>query len=75
MGGVQQQRAKEVIDANRYVKRPEKLKGARDAYVKRTGGKLRAVETAGMYKDMTRLEKKRYQTLMDEDKKQTTLGV
>ena len=74
MGGVQQQRAKEVIDANRYVKRPEKLKGARDAYVKRTGGKLRSVETAGLYKDMTTLEKKRYKTLMDEDKKQTTLG-
>ena len=74
MGGVAQQRAKENIAANKYVNRPEKLKAARDGYVKRTGGKLKPVETAGNYKDMTRLEKKRYQALMDKDKKQTTLG-
>ena len=39
------------------------LTDARQAFVRRTGGKLRDVKTAGLYKSMTEKEKKRYQKL------------
>ena len=69
MGGVNVERQKEINKANKYVKRPEKLKSARDAYVARTGGKLRPVEQAGMFQDMTDLEKNRYRALVAKDNK------
>ena len=76
MGGVNVERQKEINKANKYVKRPEKLKSARDAYVARTGGKLRPVEQAGMFQDMTDLEKNRYRALVAKDKqnKKSQLG-
>ena len=39
------------------------LTDARQTFVRRTGGKLRDVRTAGVYKSMTEEEKKRYQKL------------
>ena len=39
------------------------LTDARQTFVRRTGGKLRDVRTAGLYKSMTEEEKKRYQKL------------
>ena len=39
------------------------LTDARKTFVRRTGGKLRDVRTAGLYKSMTEEEKKRYQKL------------
>ena len=69
MGGVNKEEQKRQTQYNKYIKRPEKLKGARDAYVKRTGGTLKAVEQTGMYKDFSALEKRRYASLMTSDKK------
>ena len=43
------------------------LTDARKIYVRRTGGKLRDVKTAGLYKSMTEEEKKRYQKLNPEE--------
>ena len=75
MGGVRKEEVRKQNEANKYVKRPEKLKGARDAYVARTGGKLRPVEQAGMFQDMTDLEKNRYRALVAKDKnKKSQLG-
>mgnify|MGYP003127492650 FL=1 len=75
MGGVNVERQKEINKFNKYQKRPEKLKGARDAYVARTGGKLRPVEQAGMFQDMTDLEKNRYRALVAKDNnKKSQLG-
>ena len=75
MGGVSLEQAKKNIAANKYVKRPEKLKGARDHNEKLTGKKARPVEQAGMFKDMTDLEKNRYKALVAKDKnKKTILG-
>jgi len=75
MGGVNIERQKEINKFNKYQKRPEKLKGARDAYVARTGGKLRPVEQAGMFQDMTDLEKNRYRALVAKDNnKKSQLG-
>ncbi len=39
------------------------LTDARQTFVRRTGGKLKDVRTAGLYKSMTEKEKKRYQKL------------
>jgi 1,2-phenylacetyl-CoA epoxidase PaaB subunit len=39
------------------------LTDARKTFVRRTGGKLKDVRTAGIYKSMTEEEKKRYQKL------------
>jgi len=75
MGGVNVERQKEINKFNKYQKRPEKLKAARDAYVARTGGKLRPVEQAGMFQDMTDLEKNRYRALVAKDNnKKSQLG-
>ena len=41
----------------------KELTDARKTFVRRTGGKLRDVRTAGLYKSMTEEEKKRYQNL------------
>ena len=71
MGGVKIDQARETIAANKYVNRPEKLKGARDTFERLTGRKARPVEQAGMFKDMTALEKSRYRAL---DKKKSILG-
>ena len=70
---------KKSVEYNKYLKRPEKLKSAREAYVRRTGGKLRPVQEAGMYKDMTDLEKKQYAALGEskpkgKTKRKTLLG-
>ena len=43
------------------------LTDARKTYVRRTGGKLRDVKTAGLYKSMTENEKKKYKKLNPED--------
>ena len=43
------------------------LTDARKTYVSRTGGKLRDVKTAGLYKSMTENEKKKYKKLNPED--------
>ena len=43
------------------------LTDARKTFVRRTGGKLRDVKTAGLYKSMTEKEKKRYQELNPEE--------
>jgi len=69
MGGVRKQEVKERNEANKYVARPEKLKGARDTYERLTGKKARPVEQAGMFQDMTDLEKNKYRALMAEDNK------
>ena len=69
MGGVKLDQARETIAANKYVARPEKLKGARDTYERLTGKKARPVEQAGMFQDMTDLEKNRYRALVAKDKK------
>ena len=69
MGGVRQQQVKERNEANKYVMRPEKLKGARDTYERLTGRKARPVEQAGMFQDMTDLEKNRYRALVAKDNK------
>ena len=53
MGGVKLDQARENIAANKYVNRPEKLKGARDTFERLTGRKARPVEQAGMFQDMT----------------------
>jgi hypothetical protein len=59
------------------------LSDARKMFVKRTGGKLRDVRTAGAYKKLSAADKKRYRKLnpddfpVDEDfslKKKTLLG-
>ena len=68
------------IDAARRV---NELSDARKLYVKKTGGKLRDVRTAGAYKKLSAADKKRYRKLnpddfpVDEDfslKKKTLLG-
>lgn len=76
MGGVKIDQARETIAANKYVNRPEKLKGARDTFERLTGRKARPVEQAGMFKDMTDLEKNRYRALVAKDKasKKSQLG-
>ena len=66
MGGVKLEEAKKISQANKYVMRPEKLKGARERL---TGRKARPVEQAGMFQDMTDLEKNRYRALVAKDKK------
>ena len=71
MGGVNKEQAKQTIQANKYNKRPEKLKSARDTFERLTGRKARPVEQAGMFKDMTALEKSRYRAL---EKKKSILG-
>ena len=43
------------------------LTDARKTYVSRTGGKLRDVKTAGLYKSMTENEKKKYKKLNPKD--------
>jgi hypothetical protein len=43
------------------------LTDARKTFVRRTGGKLRNVKTAGLYKSMTEKEKKKYQKLNPEE--------
>ena len=75
MGGVNVERQKEINKANKYVKRPEKLKGARDTFERLTGKKAKPVEQAGMFQDMTELEKNQYRALVAKDKnKKTQLG-
>ena len=75
MGGVRKQEVKERNEANKYVARPEKLKGARDTYERLTGKKARPVEQAGMFQDMTELEKNQYRALVAKDKnKKSQLG-
>ena len=69
MGGVKQEMYKKMNEANKYVKRPEKLKGARDTYERLTAKKARPVEQAGMFQDMTDLEKNRYRALVAKDNK------
>ena len=69
MGGVRKEEVKRMNEANKYVKRPEKLKGARDRFTQLTGKKPRPVEQAGMFQDMTDLEKNRYRALVAKDKK------
>jgi len=69
MGGVRKEEYKKTMAANKYVKRPEKLKGARDTFERLTGRKARPVEQAGMFQDMTDLEKNRYRALVAKDKK------
>ena len=71
MGGVRKEEVKKQNEINKYVKRPEKLKSARDTFERLTGRKARPVEQAGMFKDMTALEKSRYRAL---EKKKTILG-
>jgi len=41
----------------------EQLTAARKTFVAKTGGKLRNVKTAGLYKSMTRNEKNKYKKL------------
>jgi|TARA_R100001082_G_scaffold91484_1_gene58099 hypothetical protein len=43
------------------------LTDARKTFVRRTGGKLKDVKTAGLYKSMTENEKKKYKKLNPED--------
>ena len=76
MGGVRKEEIKKQNEVNKYVMRPEKLKGARDTYERLTGKKARPVEQAGMFKDMTDLEKNRYRALVAKDKqnKKSQLG-
>jgi len=75
MGGVNVERQKEINKANKYVMRPEKLKSARDTFERLTGKKARPVEQAGMFKDMTDLEKNKYRALVAKDKnKKSQLG-
>ena len=76
MGGVKLDEAKKLSQANKYVMRPEKLKGARDRFTQLTGKKPRPVEQAGMFQDMTDLEKNRYRALEAKDKanKKSQLG-
>ena len=66
-----------------YAKDPvAELTDARKTFVKKTGGKLRDVRTAGAYKKLSAADKKRYKKLnpdefIDEDfslKKKTLLG-
>ena len=67
-----------------YAKDPvAELTDARKTFVKKTGGKLRDVRTAGAYKKLSAADKKRYRKLnpddfpVDEDfslKKKTLLG-
>ena len=75
MGGVRKEEVRKQNEANKYVARPEKLKGARDHYEKFTGKKARPVEQASMFQDMTDLEKNQYRALMAKDKnKKSQLG-
>ena len=76
MGGVRKEEVRRQNEANKYVKRPEKLKGARDTFERLTGRKARPVEQAGMFQDMTDLEKNRYRALVAKDKanKKSQLG-
>ena len=76
MGGVSQERYKKQTEFNKYQKRPEKLKSARDTFERLTGRKARPVEQAGMFQDMTDLEKNRYRALVAKDKqnKKSQLG-
>ena len=76
MGGVNVERQREINKANKYVKRPEKLKSARDTFERLTGRKAKPVEQAGMFQDMTDLEKNRYRALVAKDKqnKKSQLG-
>ena len=69
MGGVRKEEVKRMNEANKYVMRPEKLKGARDRFTQLTGKKPRPVEQAGMFQDMTDLEKNRYRALVAKDNK------
>ena len=43
--------------------RPEQLTAARKTFVAKTGGKLKDVKTAGLYKKMTTTEKNKYKKL------------
>ena len=63
MGGVRAAEVRQQNEINKYNKRPEKLKGARDTFEKLTGRKAKPVEQAGMFQDMTDLEKGRYRAL------------
>ena len=63
MGGMKIEQARKQNEANKYLNRPEKLKGARDTYERLTGRKAKPVEQAGMFQDMTDLEKSRYRAL------------
>ncbi|BAQ86584.1 hypothetical protein [uncultured Mediterranean phage uvMED] len=76
MGGVNIERQKEINKFNKYQKRPEKLKSARDTFERLTGRKAKPVEQAGMFQDMTDLEKNRYRALEAKDKanKKSQLG-
>ena len=56
MGGVRKEEVKKQNEIEKYNKRPEKLKSARDTFERLTGRKARPVEQAGMFKDMTALE-------------------
>jgi hypothetical protein len=75
MGGFKSAKA---YKARPRTRGPQRLKGARDTYVKRTGGKLRPVHQAGLYKDFTDFEKRQYASLIAEPKtklgKKTLLG-
>jgi len=75
MGGIRPEQVRKQNEANKYVKRPEKLKSARDTFEKFTGRKARPVEQAGMFQDMTELEKNQYRALVAKDKnKKSQLG-
>ncbi len=76
MGGVTaQERYKKQTEFNKYQKRPEKLKYARDTFERLTGRKAKPVEQAGMFQDMTDLEKNKYRALVAKDNnKKSQLG-
>ena len=60
--------ARERAAKSKMVNRPQKLKSVRDTFTRLTGNKPRPVSKALMYKDFTALEKRRYATLMANDK-------
>ena len=75
MGGVRAAEVRQQNEINKYNKRPEKLKGARDTFERLTGRKASPIEQAGMFQDMPDLEKNRYRALVAKDKnKKSQLG-